>query len=132
MSQWLREVRKKPKHVRDNIAFGISGGFTALLALGWFLVSGAPSSDNSKDEAFFKTFLGQFKEQFATVNEALPKATTTSPMVLPGSTSSMIIAPASTSTAPSSGNATSTQPRTVIILPVKTSTSSLSSSSTVR
>lgn len=132
MSQWLREVRKKPKHVRDNIAFGVSGGFTVLVALGWFLVSGTPTSTTTKDAAFFETFLGQFKEQFASVNEAMPKATSTSPMVLPGATSSMIIAPASTSTASSSDTATSTERRQVMIMPVKSSTSSESSSSRVR
>jgi hypothetical protein len=32
----VHTLRQKPLHVRENIAIGVAGGFTLLVALGWF------------------------------------------------------------------------------------------------
>jgi hypothetical protein len=32
----VHTLRQKPQHVRENIAIGVSGGITLLVALGWF------------------------------------------------------------------------------------------------
>ncbi|MDB5195191.1 MAG: hypothetical protein JWO84_375 [Parcubacteria group bacterium] len=37
----VRSLRDKPLHVRENIAIGVSGGITLLVALGWFAASAA-------------------------------------------------------------------------------------------
>ena len=62
-------MRKKPKHVRDNIAFGTAVGFTALVALLAF-VGGQVDLKESEGPGFFSTFIGQFKSEVAAVKEA--------------------------------------------------------------
>jgi hypothetical protein len=37
----VHTLRQKPLHVRENIAIGVAGGFTLLVALGWFAASAA-------------------------------------------------------------------------------------------
>lgn len=85
MANHLHELRKKPKHVRDNIAFGVAGGMTLMLAIGWFSLRGSsmpnPVKEIANDEATgaFSTFFSQVKEQAAAVKDSFPlrPATTT-------------------------------------------------------
>jgi hypothetical protein len=37
----VHSLRQKPVHVRENIALGVAGGFTLLVALGWFAATAA-------------------------------------------------------------------------------------------
>jgi hypothetical protein len=37
----VHSLRQKPQHVRENIAIGVSGGITLLVALGWFAATAA-------------------------------------------------------------------------------------------
>ncbi len=77
-------LRRKPKHVRDNIAL-VAAGVCTLPVLG-FLVFGvhgprltAVEETSTTDRKFFETFTSQFKEQMATVREATnPSAASTS------------------------------------------------------
>lgn len=41
MHEVVHSLRQKPQHVRENIAIGVSGGITLLVALGWFAASAA-------------------------------------------------------------------------------------------
>jgi hypothetical protein len=76
MSNWLTSLRKKPKHVRDNIAFAMSGGVTVcVLATVWLLGGIGPHTIAKTEEAgpgIFKTFFGEFGKQVATIKETLP------------------------------------------------------------
>lgn len=127
MGQWLTDLRKKPKHVRDNIAFGVSAGVTALLALVWF-VGGSWTLGVPGNHAFFQTFLGQFKEQVAAIGEATPVATSTTPSVAPASSTPVESASIVLATTSSTSSA-STTPREVRILPIATATASVATTS---
>lgn len=76
MSNWLNSLRKKPKHVRDNIAFAMSGGMTVgILATVWFFGGiGSHTMAESGDSSphFFRTFFGEFGKQVASIKETLP------------------------------------------------------------
>lgn len=85
----LRNLRMKPKSVRNNIALGIAGTFTALVFSVWLyhfpnkITSLTEFSQSNKNEntAEFTDFFGQVKDQIATLNEATGDevaATTTS------------------------------------------------------
>lgn len=50
----VHTLRQKPRHVRENIALGIAGGVTFVVALGWLVAFSANgtlafSSDNAPD-----------------------------------------------------------------------------------
>jgi hypothetical protein len=67
---YLTKLRQKPKHVRDNIAFGVASGVTAIVALflvfavhGPTVVEEVANEDNSP--RFFQTLVNQAKEQVA-------------------------------------------------------------------
>ena len=89
MAGLFKKLRKKPKHVRDNIAFSIAGGFTFMVALGWFFLGfdGLPHSTevaSGENNSAFSTLFGQIQEQVATAKESIgeaKKATTTTPVV---------------------------------------------------
>lgn len=126
MANWLMNLRRKPKHVRDNIAL-VAAGVCTLPVLG-FLVFGvhgprltAVEETSNTDRKFFETFTSQFKEQMATVREATnPSAASssnTAPMVIDrGPLDAVPVVPpegATTSTrflAATSTGATSSQP----------------------
>lgn len=133
MANWLTKLRKKPKHVRDNIAFGVSGGFFLFVCSVWFLggvdanhlagsVDGGPH--------FFKTFLGEFGKQVAAVKDTMPKsspASSTAPSFpeagpAAASSSNWALATSSTSTAPQ-------KPQIMI---VTTSSTSATTSTTIQ
>lgn len=129
MSRWLTDLRKKPKHVRDNIAFGTAVGFTALVALLAF-VGGQVDLKESEGPGFFSTFIGQFKTEVAAVKEALPEkpaATSTldfSPLKAADqpAISASSTATTSAATGSSTASSSSSQPRQINIIPVKSST----------
>jgi hypothetical protein len=77
MANWLTNLRKKPKHVRDNIAFVVSGTFSLVVCALWFLGgmgSGHLAGSVDGGPHFFQTFLGEFGKQVAAVKETMPKA----------------------------------------------------------
>ena len=80
MARWLSNLRKKPKHVRDNIAFGSSLGLTVVIALVWFINGGSThlannnSTKNGSD--FFKTFKEGLGKQMAAAQDSIPKSST--------------------------------------------------------
>jgi hypothetical protein len=71
----VSKLRKKPKHVRDNIAFAAASVVT--LPIMAYVVFGihAPKLTNGVaategETKFFETFTSQFREQMASVREA--------------------------------------------------------------
>jgi hypothetical protein len=81
MRQWLLKQRTKPKHIRDNIAFGFASGAAVLALAGWLLfipkgdVLHSNVADESSPEAF-STFFSQIKQQVAGVRESLKEPAT--------------------------------------------------------
>lgn len=129
MSRWLTDLRKKPKYVRDNIAFGSAVGVTALVALLAFF-GGQVDLKESEGPGFFSTFIGQFKTEVAAVKEALPEkpaATSTldfSPLKATDQATSSASSIASTSAAMGSSTASSSPSgaRQINIMPMKSTT----------
>lgn len=78
---YLGDLRKKPKHVRDNIAFAVAAAATVpVVAYLVFAVHGPNITNIAETETnqpkFFETFTTQIKDQVAAVKEA---TSTTSP-----------------------------------------------------
>ena len=129
MSRWLTDLRKKPKYVRDNIAFGSAVGVTALVALLAFF-GGQVDLKESEGPGFFSTFIGQFKTEVAAVKEALPEkpaATSTldfSPLKATDQATSSASSTARTSAAMGSSTASSSPSgaRQINIMPMKSTT----------
>jgi hypothetical protein len=80
---FVNKLRKKPKHVRDNIAFGTSVGLTLVIAVVWFWHGGSThlaDSAATTDSGFFDTFKSGLKKQMASAKEAFPSSSgTTTP-----------------------------------------------------
>ena len=86
MRQWLLKQRTKPKHVRDNIAFGFAGTVTAVALVGWLVLipkddifENNVTTDNSPEA--FSTFFNQIKEQVAGVRESVKEQASSTPAV---------------------------------------------------
>lgn len=86
MRQWLLKQRTKPKHVRDNIAFGFAGTVTAVALVGWLVLipkddifKSNMTTDNSPEA--FSTFFNQIKEQVAGVRESVKEQASSTPAV---------------------------------------------------
>ncbi|MBP6924039.1 MAG: hypothetical protein KBC62_00160 [Candidatus Pacebacteria bacterium] len=80
MAGSFNKLRKKPKHVRDNVAFGVASGFTFMVAIAWFLVgfggeSKSPEITTEETNGAFSTLLKQIQEQVATVKEGVKEDT---------------------------------------------------------
>lgn len=77
MFGYFNKLRKKPKHVRDNIAFSVAGGFTLTLAIAWFLVGFNPSANQNvssgEGSTPFSTLFSQIQEQIASVKDSVPE-----------------------------------------------------------
>ncbi len=80
---YLSKLRKKPKHVRDNIAF-VAAGVATLPVMAYLVfavhgprVSNSIVENEATDTKFFETFTNQVKEQVASVREATETASTT-------------------------------------------------------
>lgn len=77
---YLGDLRKKPKHVRDNIAFVAAGVATVpVVAYLVFAVHGPKITNIAESDPnqpkFFETFTTQIKDQVATVREATSTTT---------------------------------------------------------
>lgn len=128
MASWLHNLRKKPKHVRDNIALGSSAGLTVMVALVWFVAGGSPDTMTApaNNPGFFQTFKEGFSKQMAAARESIapPTASTTARTTTAVPTVDMAAAMNASTTASSS----SAKP--VLIEIINASTSATSSSST--
>jgi hypothetical protein len=78
---YLTELRKKPKHVRDNIAFVLAGvatlpvmAYLVFAVHGPKVTSGITETDQT-DTKIFETFTNQIKEQVASVRESTTATT---------------------------------------------------------
>lgn len=84
MFGYFNKLRKKPKHVRDNIAFSMAGGFTLILAVVWFMTGFNPSTNqeisSGEDSAPFATLLGQIQEQMASAKDSVSENEATAEM----------------------------------------------------
>ncbi len=129
MRQWLLKQRTKPKHVRDNIAFGFAGAVTVVALVGWLVLI-------PKDEIFqsnvtadkspeaFSTFFDQIKEQVAGVRESVKEQATSTPSVA-SSTGFGVVA---SSSQIFSGGASTTVPQEAVIFVVPRATTTMSTS----
>jgi hypothetical protein len=82
---YLTKLRKKPKHVRDNIAF-VAAGVATLPVMAYLVlavhgprVTGGITETDTPKTKFFETFTSQIKEQVATVREATSAPVAESP-----------------------------------------------------
>lgn len=75
----LRNLRQKPKAVRDNIALGIAGVFTFIVGSFWLYNFPATHSLSTAleadDDPAFSGLFSDFKEQVATIKESGQKET---------------------------------------------------------
>lgn len=76
MRQWLIKQRQKPKHVRDNIAFGFASAVTVVVLVGWLVI--VPRADvfstpvvTSHGSKAFSTFFDTVKDQVAGTGSAV-------------------------------------------------------------
>jgi hypothetical protein len=79
----IRSVRRKPRHVRDTIALGLSGGLTLTIALVW--VMALPSNGFDVDELAkegaqpFASLWDTLRDQSANVPNAFMRPSDTAP-----------------------------------------------------
>lgn len=77
----IKNIRQKPKAARDNIALGIAGVFTAMIAIVWIIDMPArydkieQKHANDESPSFFSLFT-DFKDQLATAKESTAEAET--------------------------------------------------------
>ncbi len=125
---YLTKLRQKPKHVRDNIAFGIASGCTAVVAAflvfavhGPTVINDVAQEENSPQ--FFQTLTSQVKEQVAATRSSLEaqKPEKKEPQATPAANGSGAPAPA-VLIASSSIEVASTSERTVLIATTSVST----------
>ena len=130
MAKWLNTLRKKPRHVRDNIAFGVSLGFAAVVCVVWFVGgnTGVVASDSGPH--FFKTFSDAFSKQLATVKQSVPKK----PDVATSSTKEQmqVSAPAPVTSTTTNGSGGESTPRQVMIVTTSASTSNSATTTSQR
>lgn len=132
MGSFLTKLRRKPKHVKDNIAFGSAAAITLTICAVWFVAGPLNTKEPSTREASpraFSTLLDQVKDQFASVKESLPKAETSpaesgQPQVATATTT--FINALSTSSAPDLASS----PKEVTIVAVSRTGSTSTSSNT--
>ena len=127
MRKWLLKQRTKPKHVRDNIAFGFASGAALLVLAGWLILLPKDELFHSnvtadKSPEAFSTFFDQIKEQVAGVRESIKEqATSTQPIA-----SSTRFA--ATSSSVFGGGASSTEPQAAAIFVVPSASTTVSTS----
>ena len=127
MRKWLLKQRTKPKHVRDNIAFGFASGAAVLALAGWLIL--LPRDDlfqnnvtADKSPEAFSTFFDQIKEQVAGVREAVTPTASSTP---PADNRAIFVATTSP-TFQSGDSGTSSQPATLFIMPGASTSASTS------
>jgi hypothetical protein len=79
MAGYFNKLRKKPRHVRDNIAFSIAGGFTLTVALAWFFIGftgfgGSTEITAEEKPKAFSTLIDQIQDQVASAREGVSEA----------------------------------------------------------
>jgi len=128
----LIKIRRKPKYVRDNIALGIAGTFTAAVFAVWFLNTpteflqkGAAVAEESPRA--FSTFFQQIGKQFASVKESLPDPT---PTTTPAAAIATSLA-AEPTVASSSEASASSSAREVMIVSMSSSTATTTATTAV-
>jgi hypothetical protein len=77
---YLTKLRQKPKHVRDNIAFGVAGGITSIVALFLIVAVHGPKvvgevSGGDNQPQLFETLIDQAKEQVAATKASMKSQT---------------------------------------------------------
>jgi len=81
----IENARSKPHHVRKRIAFGVSAGATALIALVWligsistgaFAIKGSNFADSTGQSQIVTTSAGNTQNNIAGAAAALPSANT--------------------------------------------------------
>ncbi len=107
MRKIFQYIRRRPKHVRDNYAFGLASTFTFTVLMFW-VMSFSGGEIQAQDGVVaqeknipFATLIKQSKEQLALLREAVSSATTTasenkteaSPTVVATNTSQLILSP---------------------------------------
>lgn len=77
LKRFLRNLRQKPKPVRDQIALGAAGVFTAAVFVVWVYhfpnqisSQGAEAQKNLEASPGFSQFFSSFKEQFSAAKES--------------------------------------------------------------
>ncbi len=137
----LRNIRQKPKVVRDNIALGIAGMFTAIVFSIWVYhfpskiaaLTDSTQSDKGEGSPAFTDFFGEIKDQIATLNEATdgnPVDSATSSVDLATSTSNWqeYFNPATSTAEMATGTSSVAASSTAFL--IETSTSSVPTSPT--
>lgn len=70
----LRNLRQKPKIVRDNIALGIASTFTFIVGSFWLYnfsaIHGVNTASETKNTPAFSGLFSDFKDQIATIKES--------------------------------------------------------------
>ncbi len=105
----IRNIRRKPKAVRDHIAFGVAGVFTAGVAFIWMYHLPFHQIDQTTEvtsitkESGFLSIFDDFKEQFAAVRSSFSSAATSSETEIPDKTPEVVreireLPPAATTT----------------------------------
>lgn len=141
----IRNIRQKPKPVRDHIALGVAGIFTALIFTVWLYHTPAKFSSVAEDQkpaedtSGFADLFGRMKDQWASVKESVPTEAEISseteeqiPVVMPviEATTSTSSAPtmsvAATSSASEESVATTSAPRAIRIVTVSSASSTAS------
>lgn len=82
MRKIFQYIRRRPKHIRDNYAFGLASTFTFTVVMFW-VMSFSTGEIKTQDETIaqeknvpFATLIKQSKEQFALLREAVSGTTT--------------------------------------------------------
>ncbi len=77
LKRLIRSIRQKPKVVRDNVALGAAGFFTAAVCAVWLyhmpskMESIASEQGKGEETPGFSDLFGKIGDQFATVKEAV-------------------------------------------------------------
>ncbi len=127
---YLSKLRQKPKHVRDNIAFGIASGITSIVALFLIFAVHGPKvvgdvAGGENKPQLFETLIDQAKEQVAATKASIKSqkeqssSTTASYTSTPAANGNGAPAPAILVSSSSASNS----PRTVTIATTSASSS---------
>ena len=131
MRQWLLKQRQKPKHVRDNIAFGFASGAALLVLVGWVVL--IPKEDifhsnvtaEQSPEAF-STFFDQIKEQVAGVRESITEQASSSSAVATSTGFAPTLTGSSSQTLHTSASSTEVKEAVIFVVPKDNTTVSTS------
>lgn len=140
MRSFLRNIRSKPKSVRNQYALGISLTFTGLVAAAWLftgmnLDEATVANVETNDTSPFGNLTNQIKEQWATARESLTEeATSTASTTVVEDPLSLTITPetkAELASTSAEWNASGTEaiPAEFVVIQIATSSSATSATS---